>query len=116
MPRKKPAAPAATTQPIILPVPLKHWFMNESNPLHLRDVLEDPVLQLALVTTKDLALPTGAQLTGLDQHQLAVRTAYLAGMCDFIGVLRSLTTLPIDPVQESGWEYATNHTTTNPYV
>lgn len=106
-PKRSRAKKAPEPKQAALPLPLKQWFVNTGNPLRLRELLEDTTFQTAVLTARDLGLPTGASVSTKDQHQLAVSHAYLAGFCDFLTVLRSLTVLPVDPLNEDGWSYVT---------
>lgn len=106
-PKRSRAKKAPEPKQAALPLPLKQWFVNAGNPLRLRELLDDPIFQTAVLTARDLGLPTGASVSTKDQHQLAVSHAYLAGFCDFVTVLKSLTVLPVDPLNEDGWAYVT---------
>lgn len=106
-PKRSRAKKAPEPKQAALPVPLKQWFANPGNALRLREIIDDPAFQTAALTAREIGLPTGTSVSAKDPHQLAVSHAYLAGFCDFLTVLRSLTVLPVDPLNEDGWSYVT---------
>ena len=94
-----------------LPAPLKRWFADPACVERLRDILADPVFQVACATLQNQAQPSSA-VVGADTVANNNRLQWLAGYNDFTRDLVSLTRYPQDtestPTPE--WDYLTKPT------
>ncbi len=88
-----------------IPIPVQHWFSNLANVDELRKVFANPSFVLACAIVRNMAMPSGNNLSSSDDHSLAINHAYLAGYCDFVDSLNRLTVLPIDKGQIDEWSY-----------
>lgn len=100
--RKRGAAPP-------VPVPLKRWYANIEFVERLRELVEDPVFQLACATLEQQAQPTASIAAMSDRDKASNRMHWLAGYNDFTRDLISLTKFPQEQTtQLSEWDYLTN--------
>lgn len=86
------------TPKVPLPKPLSHWYADLASIDHLRQLLDDPVMQTAVATLKETAAPNIAGLSK-DSEQNAMRLNWLAGYHDAFNDLMKLTKLPTKPQQ-----------------
>jgi hypothetical protein len=77
----------------IIPRKLEQWFLDAPSDLRLREVLGDPVLQLAVATLHAAVQPTARALSSSSEEN--ERTlCVLAGYTDFIRDLEKLARFP----------------------
>jgi hypothetical protein len=77
----------------VVPKKLEHWFLDEPAVLRLRELLQDPVLQLAVATLQASVQPTSRAVShDRDQNERAL--CILAGYHDFFRDLEKLTQFP----------------------
>ena len=90
---------------ITLPVPLDRWFRDVKRIEKLRAILDDPTLQEAIATLKEVAGPTYATVTTDDSSNLN-RLAWYAGYRDAYNDLHKLTKLKGEtPKQLDEWPH-----------
>lgn len=76
-----------------VPKPLKQWFLDPVAVDRLREILDDPVFQVACATLHNAALPSFNTVNNTPEGN-SNRLAWLAGYRDFANDLQSLTKLP----------------------
>jgi hypothetical protein len=75
-----------------VPKPLEHWFNDIVAITRLREILDDPILQLACATLTNAAQPTYSSIVGSSGNN--ERICWLGGYTDFYRDLQKLTKSP----------------------
>jgi len=77
---------------ITTPKPLDHWFNDIAAVTRLREILDDPIYQLACATLTQAAQPTYSSIiAGGNNNE---RICWLGGYVDFYRDLQKLTKAP----------------------
>ena len=76
----------------VIPKSLEQWYLDPVSVSALRDLLNEPVFQVACATLVNAALPSFQ--SALDIEKNKVRHAWLAGYRDFLSDLLALTKAP----------------------
>jgi hypothetical protein len=79
---------------VALPKSLEHWYGDLVAVDRLREVLEEPALQVAIATLCAAAAPSAIALVGTTGDHNAARLNWLAGYHDAFRDLVKLTRLP----------------------
>lgn len=85
--------PPFVTPPLPLPLTMGAWYSSEEHPLALRQILQEPTLQLALATLLERARPTQRGIAA-PQANADSLLGWYAGYCDAIEDLRHTLTNP----------------------
>lgn len=94
-----------------IPKTLRHWFQDERAVMRLREILSDPVFQIACATLHAAAKPAHAATRALSPEQRAASFDWLAGYSDFTRDLEKLTRIPESgPAPAEEWAHITKPT------
>jgi hypothetical protein len=78
---------------VTAPKPLEHWFGDIAAISRLREIISDPVYQLACATLSAAAQPTYSSIvSGASNNE---RLCWLGGYSDFYRDLQKLTVSPV---------------------
>jgi hypothetical protein len=86
-----------------VPKPIHHWFLDPVSVNRLREILEDPVFQLAAATLMQSAAPSFTSSVGTQFNN--ERLCWLAGYGDFVRDLQKLTKMPVDKGGLQEWAH-----------
>ncbi len=91
---------------IALPIPLDRWFKDVKKIEELRKVLDNPAVQTAMATLKEVAGPTNSTVSS-DAAANSHRFAWYAGYRDAFEDLHKLTKFKGDkqPHQPEEWKH-----------
>lgn len=77
---------------VTAPKPLEHWFNDITAVTRLREILDDPIYQLACATLTNAAQPTYSSIVASSGNN--ERICWLGGYNDFYRDLQKLTKAP----------------------
>lgn len=77
---------------VTAPKPLEHWFNDIAAVTRLREILDDPIYQLACATLTQAAQPTYSNIVSVSGNN--ERLCWLGGYVDFHRDLQKLTKAP----------------------
>jgi hypothetical protein len=86
-----------------VPKPIQHWFLDPASVTRLREILQDPVFQLAAATLMQSAVPSFPNVVAAETNEQ--KHCWLAGYGDFVRDLHKLTVMPADKKVAEGWEH-----------